>query len=398
MNLFKVFASARKGFQEEYASAILAWLLNPGMEHGLGFATLAEFIGSIAVPGHPLHTFQSRLVTRMRTDDTEILRTDHHIELFVAGAFVDLVIVIDDWVLAVENKIFADSVERGQLTREYNGLRGHFGSDKHIAMIYLVPLDRDGPLDPRVLEEFNSLSIAGPDTKHLVSWQAGDAVAGAPPSVERIIRTLLEKEARCEITPVNEYTRHTLKAFCRFVADNFAGYDYDSADTGGLNPATEGRLLVAELADKNQGFVGVQRGLARLVLMAADQMTSHPFQYTTKDMSGRQGWLKIELFNAVVRWRRGDDRPDIRWDRELLPAPALDRIAAAYPTVYIGIRGGRVALERMSRDEIFSKKWRISTEPGGAEWVEGKEFHRILRDKGVGADTPEPVTAPPASR
>jgi len=38
MNIFKVFASAKKGFQEEYASAMITWLLNPNMEHGLRYS------------------------------------------------------------------------------------------------------------------------------------------------------------------------------------------------------------------------------------------------------------------------------------------------------------------------------------------------------------------------
>ena len=48
MNIFKVLASGRKSFQEETASAILAWLMNPAMEHGLGSVLLAEFVRDLA--------------------------------------------------------------------------------------------------------------------------------------------------------------------------------------------------------------------------------------------------------------------------------------------------------------------------------------------------------------
>ena len=49
MNIFKVLASGKSSFQEEQASALIAWLLNPRMEHGLGYAFLTRFVDSIAI-------------------------------------------------------------------------------------------------------------------------------------------------------------------------------------------------------------------------------------------------------------------------------------------------------------------------------------------------------------
>jgi len=48
MNIFKVLASApRTNFSENQVSALLAWLLNPSMDHGLGYVFLLEFLERI---------------------------------------------------------------------------------------------------------------------------------------------------------------------------------------------------------------------------------------------------------------------------------------------------------------------------------------------------------------
>ena len=45
MNLFRVIASGKHSFREEFVSAFFAYLLSPTMDHGLGarfFATLVN--------------------------------------------------------------------------------------------------------------------------------------------------------------------------------------------------------------------------------------------------------------------------------------------------------------------------------------------------------------------
>lgn len=42
MNIFKILASAKKCFQEEYVSAIITWLLNPNVEYGLTDSFLSK--------------------------------------------------------------------------------------------------------------------------------------------------------------------------------------------------------------------------------------------------------------------------------------------------------------------------------------------------------------------
>ena len=48
MNLFRVMASGKRGINEENMSAVLAWLLHPGMDHGFGPAFLKTFLVEIS--------------------------------------------------------------------------------------------------------------------------------------------------------------------------------------------------------------------------------------------------------------------------------------------------------------------------------------------------------------
>ncbi|MEM7344842.1 MAG: PD-(D/E)XK nuclease family protein, partial [Chloroflexota bacterium] len=48
MNIFRVLASGKQTFREEFISAFMAYLLSPKMDHGLGskiFSSLLEQIG-----------------------------------------------------------------------------------------------------------------------------------------------------------------------------------------------------------------------------------------------------------------------------------------------------------------------------------------------------------------
>jgi hypothetical protein len=385
MNIFKVFASAKKGFQEEYASAILAWLLHPDLEHGLGFSFLSEFVAAVAVGHPPLTTIIPKLVPRLRSDGDQALVRSHHIEFFVPGAFVDVVVLLGDWVLAIENKIFPTSVQEGQLKREYDGLRQHASlTGKHIGMLYLVPHDEGGPLHPNIEKEFTDFRVQGSDFKQLVTWQANDLqVAGqGVPSVVAMIKDLMAKEAASEVTPITEYMRHTLKALCQFIADDFSGYDFEPPDTTtGLNPRTEEQLNVTELATRTEGFVGVKSSVAGLLKMKPEKLTDHPFQYTRSDMTGRNGWLPIDLFNQLVKWQQTGTTQQIQWDFKL-PFTLLSRIAKAYgERVFIGIRGGQAKLREMSPEHIAQSKWRVRSISGNAEWIRGDDFHRILVER-----------------
>ena len=117
MNIFKVLASGKKSFNEEYSSAVLAWFLNPRMEHGLGYQFLLAFIEQLAKKEPDLQVIKNGLVSRMRSEHETETKFDCILECAVDNAFVDIVLGIDPganrgkkWIIGIENKIYEGSV------------------------------------------------------------------------------------------------------------------------------------------------------------------------------------------------------------------------------------------------------------------------------------------------
>jgi hypothetical protein len=384
VNIFKVLASGRKSFQEETASAILAWLMNPAMEHGLGSILLAEFVrdlsGGSTCPSE-FKALPGRLTPRLRNENEDVPICRCALEYNVGTGFIDIVFFIDQWMLSIENKIYAASIgDTQQLAKQYQGLKERH-PDLRACSVFLVPIE-GGPEvpDPLVEETFGNLSVAPGDFKQIVTWQENGR--NGAPSISGLLQRILTQESTGRIDPVPEYTRHTLKALVAFIESGFEGYEYNPAVSGGgLNDATERQLTVAEILQRDEGFVGVKAGVSGLLQMPIDIMTRHRFQYTSLDMSTKRNWIPVKQFRRLVAWRRGD-RPDIAWEGTL-PSAVLHKIAGDYGAkVFIGIKGGEAALRAMPVETIHEKQWQISTQQPTPQWVAGDTFARILEQKG----------------
>jgi hypothetical protein len=266
MNIFKVLASGKGSFQEEQASAIIAWLLNPRMEHGLGFAFLSRFVEAVAGKHTALNDISCRLSPRLRSGDPDEINWACYLEYNVESAFIDIALQIDDWVLAVENKIYPGSAsDPTQLQREYDGLKIHEQcKNMRIGIIFLVPVNDNGVFDSKIDLEYANLTVNNNDFKCLITWNACSSDNLSPvPSISEIIVSILEDECKGAIEPIPEYTRHTLKAFNQFISNGFSGYDFQSeTSSGGLNPLTEKRYDIKQLDSINAGSVGVKNGLS----------------------------------------------------------------------------------------------------------------------------------------
>jgi len=250
MNIFKVLASGKKSFQEETASAILMWFLHPSMGHGLGYSFLSKFISeiSISLNSSELLALAEKLKPRMRGEYGSQETRWFNLEENVDNAFIDIIIGIDDWIIAIENKIYPGSISMGQLSREYEGIKvkKEF-CDKKILMVYLVPVEEDSEMhEGKIEKEFNNFLVSESHFKILVTWQR-NKIDNAP-SISELVSEILAEESKGMIDPISEYTRHTLKALISFISNNFSGYDYERINRrSGLNSLTEETLSVDKL-------------------------------------------------------------------------------------------------------------------------------------------------------
>ncbi|MBF0542550.1 MAG: PD-(D/E)XK nuclease family protein, partial [Nitrospirae bacterium] len=377
MNIFKVMASGRKSFTEESASAILAWLMNPKMEHGLGYTFISKFIDRINkdINNSDLSKISKNSVQKLREnpDAEDSLTFSTYLEYNVETAFIDIVFEINDWIFAVENKIYQKSYEEGQLIREYAGLKKAF-PDNNIGIIYLIPIELDLVI-PKFQDELDKLTVNKSDFKTMVTWQKSSF-----PSISEIIEQILDEESKGHIDPLNEYTRHTLKAFNSFIINQFSGYNYTkSPKSSGMNPLAEkDRLTISKINEKTSGYVGVNGGVAGLIRIS-NILNDYLFQYSSQDMSNKNNWIDIENFKKIVNWLLNETISEIDWDNlvNTLDSESLFKIAMDFKgKVFIGIRGGLNSLNAMSPIEIKEKKWGISTTKSTNQWIDGETFYK----------------------
>lgn len=383
MNIFKVLASGRKSFQEETASAILAWFLNPTMEHGLGYAFIQKFIDELSktTNNKALSELSKKLVPRLRNEESQ-QSFWMAIEYNVEGAFIDMVFGIDDWVFAIENKIYSQSTTLGQLKKQYEGLRKKLVSEK-IVMIYIVPIDENAEvIDPRSEIIFNELAVGANDLQAMLTWQ--NNATGKYSSIAKLISKTLDDEATGRIDPIAEYTRHTLKALNSFIVSSFAGYQYEKRkSSSGENPLTESRLKWDQLQKTDTGFVGVNYELKGLLRMHPGEIKNYAFQYTSESMVNKKNWIEVGKFNAVCNWLINRTQENIDWSGSF-SSDLLYKIASDFrERVFVGIKGGESALRNMGADVIKDKAWTISTNRSNSQWIDGALYCAILQEKGL---------------
>lgn len=377
MNIFKVLASGRKSFPEELSSAVLAWFLNPKMEHGMGLRFLSEFLSELAKTEPALGEVARDLGPRLRSEHDKEAKFDCRLECGVGTAFIDIVLGIekgagsgDKWIISIENKIYEESVTFGQLQKEYEGLKEKF-KDETIAMVYLVPSDED----VGAKEEFDKLKVTGKDRKILVSWQK----TSGSPSVFVAIQNILASEANGTIDPIPEYTRHTLKALVSFIQNDFSGYEYEKeASKSMLNLLGE---QLDALNKMTEGYVGIQHGVSGLLRSSPADLKKRKFQFSKESMEGRQNWLKLEDFKKLIAWKLESKVPDISWDNRF-PFDVIEKITDDFKDkVFVGIRGGADRLKQLGLEEIKNRSWEIKSKQKSKEWIPGEQFLQIVRSK-----------------
>ena len=384
MNIFKVLASGKKSFQEETASAILAWLLNPSMEHGLGCIFTSKFFNAVssALDNQTKQDQISRkLVTKLRNRDENQLKLWIDLEYKVENADIDIVIEIEEVIIAIENKIYASSSTEGQLEREYKGLCEKF-SDSIIGMIYLVPISENNDiLDAKIENHYNNLEVKEDHFKSLVTWQKNSL--NNIPSIVSIIEDILEDEHSGNIDPISEYTRHTLKALKSFISNEFNGYSYEKnkSASGKYNILTEENLLLDDIKKRNTGFVGVQYDIGGLLRMNPDEIKNYKFQYTSQNMENKKNWIKADVFISIASWLIDKHVREIQWNGKFA-SESLYKIASSFgDKVFIGIKGGVKTLKSLSFADIQKKSWSISTEKSTNQWINGKLFCEVYKEK-----------------
>jgi hypothetical protein len=375
MNIFKVIASSKKGFFEEQASVLLAWLLNPYMDHGLGFTFLRKFLENVAP--EILKNLDKSLQHILRSErSSEKLEFTSDIEYNVNRSFIDVVVFINDFIISIENKINVNSAsDENQLVSQYEGLRERFNDKYKILIVFLVPDE----VHPNIVKEYEALVKKHPETEGknvIINWNI----------ISKIIKEIIEQDYKCEIDPINDYLRHTLKAFSTFIEDNFSGYYFESSKNyGNMNPLSEGRKTLEQIKkDDDIKYIGVNYGIIGLLALTKDDIMTKSFQFTT-DVIDNYRWLEKDVFIKLCKYIICENFQEIDWIRHFnsrFPANIIYKIAInTNKDFYIGIKGGENALKSMENEDIEKNQWGLSLKKETTQWIEKEKFIEILNEK-----------------
>ena len=217
MNIFDAL-SARKDnkLREVNLSALLAYFLNPANDHGIGDTFLAAFLDLVeeeikknskknielfADVDLGQTTVESEYKPKKSETSNKKFSFDVLVQLHGAkgkngtkGKKLHRIVI--------ENKVKKESGKIWQLKYYYEAARTETPR-KQIIMVFLTPSGADKLLK----SEFKELeNMSNRHYKARVYWNERN-------SVQSIIRQkILERESRGEIAPINEHSRHTLKA------------------------------------------------------------------------------------------------------------------------------------------------------------------------------------------
>lgn len=208
MNIFSVLSTGKSNLHKPSMSSMLAFLLSPTQDHGLGRKFVDGFL---------------------EFADLERYRDFIDVQIKILGSdFEELHRII------IENKIKTNAANPNQLQRYYKAvLEGNddafvLGIDQ-LSVIFLTPsLTNKGLTD-----EFDNLRTPN---KTWMFWDGKDT------SLVKLIQTILDQESRGEISPINDYMRHTLKAFTHYVIKTISvvkGKNRVGEDIGEVKQRTE---------------------------------------------------------------------------------------------------------------------------------------------------------------
>ena len=403
MNLFRVMASGKRGINEENMSAVLAWLLHPGMDHGFVPAFLKTFlveISSYVESGNleakkQLQALGEKIQLNLRSNSQNNLEINVELEHNANGrGSIDVLVdASGEWVIGIENKIRATSAsDVSQLLKQYTGLCEETeinDLNRQHLVVFLVPTqcgDKvEADLEKSIMAEWNGLPLERlqpKDAKVLVTWRSKEGC----PAIERVLTKMLENEANGKIDPFNDQTRHTLLSLRRFITSDFEGYPFDRAPkSSGLNNSTVGVLYLSELQEKTNGFVGIGYGVSWLLRhIKNNSIDTQTFQYATNDMTGEKNWIALNSFIEIVRSaKEGFNYIDevVACVKGNMDADLICWIAeqSARPVFFVGVRGGSKSLQSMASADIAGKRWAISLNKESPQWVKSDEFATLYR-------------------
>ncbi len=208
MNIFSVLSQGASRLHEPSMSAMLGYLLGSNHDHGLGDTFVRAFLRQLDA-----ETFAAVLEKPEIKSSVEF---EPKYELTGVGdrsLDIDLLILDKEKVLfrvLIENKIRGSAANPRQLADFYAAVMEDAPKTRNLYFVFLTPELKQKALTT----EFSNLVVSS-KMGHYAKRMYWDSSTGG---VLPIIRDIMRAEMVGDINPINDYMRHTLKAFIRHAA------------------------------------------------------------------------------------------------------------------------------------------------------------------------------------
>jgi hypothetical protein len=206
MNIFSVLSQGKSRLQEPSMSALLGYLLDSNQDHGLSDTFIRAFLT------HLDSEVFARILDQRSVNATVELEVEY--ELNNGRRDIDIEVTVrgtsdsDDFRIIIENKIKRGAASPKQLKEYYEAILQDDPKVRNLYIVFLTPEINASALNA----EFANLTLKNnrQHFKKRIYWDSGKQGGVLP-----MLRQILMQEAIGEITPINEYMRHTIKAFIR---------------------------------------------------------------------------------------------------------------------------------------------------------------------------------------
>lgn len=222
MNIFSALSTGKSRLHETSMSAMLAYFLNPDQDHGLGRIFLNKFLK--LANEHNIYTNYIENSFKVEIDlevsyYTENNRNDIDVQIKILDSNnkeVHRILIENKIKIAAANpqqlKTYYDAVLQGNIKNDDNFELEKDGlSENDLSVIFLTPESNNKIL----AEEYSNLETSNnSNNKVWIRWNSND---GSNQTIVSLIKEILELEQSAQISPINEYMRHTFKAFAYYI-------------------------------------------------------------------------------------------------------------------------------------------------------------------------------------
>jgi PD-(D/E)XK nuclease superfamily len=204
MNIFQVLSQGKSRLHEPSMSAMLGYLLDSNKDHGLGDAFIRVFLSTIDEDAFKEFLFSNFIKSQVELERPYQLgnnRKDIDIEISLLDEDNK-----EKHRIIIENKIKVGAANPKQLKEYYEAVLQEDSSIANLYIIFLTPESATTLLKA----EYENLNVSNKHHKKWLHWDSS-----SQKSIIAMVRDVLNLELNGEINPINEYMRHTLKAFIK---------------------------------------------------------------------------------------------------------------------------------------------------------------------------------------